>query len=432
MAPFNILINGCSVAGPALAIFLLMTPLPADQRPRITILERSPALRTNGQNVDIRGTGVTIIRKLGLEPVIRASSTGEEGVQWVDGKNQVWACFAVDKSGKTQGPTADIEIMRGRLAEIMYDRSKQQSAEVQQSGGAGIQYIFGDYLDSIDQHGDRVNVHFAKSDEHRSYDLVVGADGLQSSTRKLMWGADGESDRMKQLDAFGAFFSMPPGETDTMWRRWYHAPGRRGIMVRPDKHRGKSTVLMTIVNDKDERLSEVSRQGSFAQKALMKEYFEGCGWESERMLKEMDATDDFYYDIIAQVHMQKWSKGRVVLLGDAGYCASPFSGMGTTLALNGAYNLAGALAKHPFNHEAAFAEYDMTMRPIVDKAQKLVPGMPHILHPETAWGLWLTLVIGYILTWTNLQKLIFMLKGPSANAVPMEDFGFAEAVDTQH
>lgn len=187
----------------------------------------------------------------------------------------------------------------------------------------------------------------------------------------MVWGDDSENNHVKRLDAFGAFFSMPRGPTETMWRRWYHAAGRRGIMVRPDQQIGKSTVLMTIVNDKDERLAEVSQGGTLAQKALMKAYFDDSGWENERILKEMADTDDFYYGIIAQVHMEWWSKGRVVLLGDAGYCASPFSGMGTTLTLDGAYNLAGSLLRHPNDHDAAFNYYETAMRPIVEKTQKL-------------------------------------------------------------
>lgn len=106
--------------------------------------------------------------------------------------------------------------------------------------------------------------------------------------------------------------------------------------------------------------------------------------------------------------------------------------MGTTLALNGAYNLAGSLSKHPHDHEAAFAHYANTMHPIVEKAQKLVPGMPHILHPETEWGVWLTHAIIYLLDSIKLQKVIFMLKGPPADAVHVEQYGFEQITDMPH
>jgi 2-polyprenyl-6-methoxyphenol hydroxylase-like FAD-dependent oxidoreductase len=264
---------------------------------------------------------VTIIRKLGLETVIRTSTTGEEGVEWVDAENRVCAAFPADKTGQTQTPTSDIEILRGRLAEIFFRRSKLVSEEVRRNGGAGVEYIFGDYLEEIEQDGDKVNVRFAKSGKRQSFDLLIGADGLQSRTRSMVWGVESEMERVNRVGMYEGFFSMPRADTDTMWRRWFHAPRRRGIMVRPDDQRDRTTVFMCVINDKDGRLADVAtkeREDVKAQKELLREYFHDAGWESERIIKEMMATDDFYYDMVAQVKMDRWSKGRVVLIGDAG------------------------------------------------------------------------------------------------------------------
>lgn len=326
MAPLRILIIGCSIAGPTLASFLLLSDLPASEKPHVTILERSTSLRKQGQNIDVRGAGITIIRKLGLESEIRAYTTGEEGVQLVDHENRIWAAFPADRSGRTSTPTADIEILRGRLAEICYRRSKSVSEEVRQNGGRGIEYIFGDYVHELEQDGTQVHVHLAQRGQRRTFDLVVGADGLQSGTRSLVWGADGEMDRVKRLGMYGAFFSIPKGPTDSTWRRWYHAAGRRGIMLRPDERKDRTTVFMYVINEKDDRLMQVAtkaKSGTEPQKALMKEHFSDAGWESPRIIREMMATDDFYYDLVGQVKMDKWSKGRVVLLGDAGSALSP-------------------------------------------------------------------------------------------------------------
>lgn len=191
MSPLNILIVGCSIAGPTVATFLLLSPVPASQKPHITILERPHALRMQGQNIDVRGAGVIIICKLGLDTVIRATTTGEEGVQFVDKDNHMWAAFPTDKSGKLHMPTSDIEILRGRLAELCWRRSKQVIEEVQTEGGAGVEYVFGDYLEELEQDGSKVHVRFAKSGERRTFDLVVGADGLRSLTRSMVWGAEG-------------------------------------------------------------------------------------------------------------------------------------------------------------------------------------------------------------------------------------------------
>ncbi|KAJ9494466.1 hypothetical protein LTR99_010770 [Exophiala xenobiotica] len=434
MAPLSILIVGCGIAGPTLASFLLLSSQSGPEKPKITILERS-APRPRGQNIDIRGAGVTIIRKLGLESAIRAATTGEEGTQFVDADNRVWAAIEADKSGRVQTGTSDIEILRGRLSELLYRRCQDVSHLVQKNGGEGVEFIFGDALEELEQDSQKVHVRFANSGERRTFDLVVGADGLQSRTRRLAFGEQSDHLRVKRLEMYGGFFSMPKATTDSEWRRWFHAPGRRGIMVRPSDVSDRSTVFMNIVNEKDERLREVATSGhrdAEKQKALLREYFYDAGWECRRIVKEMEAADDFYYDMVAQVKMDTWNTGRVVLLGDAGarsYCASPISGMGTTLALSGAYNLAGALTRHSGDHTAAFAEYEEKMKPVVERAQKLVPGAPHIFAPETAWGIWVMHVILVIIHYSGLALLMAMRWGPPANAVPVEEYGFEQLPD---
>jgi len=321
MAPLNILIVGGGVAGNALASLLLLLPFPIAELPHITIVERSAASCSYGQNIDVRGTGIEILSRLGVEDRVRAATTGEEGVRIVDEKNRIWAEMAADKTGRVQTGTSDVEILRGRLTEILHERAEEFSAQVQALRGKGIEFVNKDWLASLEQVGDRVRVVFANSGEKRSYDIVVGADGLQSLTRKMVWGTEGEEDRLKRIGAYGGFFSMPRSETDSLWRRWYHAPGKKGIMVRPSDQPDRSTVFMIVVNDKDARFQNVAKIGSRSvagQKELLSEYFHDAGWESERIVREMNAADDFYYDAIAQVKMDSWSRGRVVLLGDAG------------------------------------------------------------------------------------------------------------------
>lgn len=257
---------------------------------------------------------------LGIESTIRSSLTGEEGVVWVDSEDRPWAQFAADKSGRTQTATSDIEILRGRLGQICYDRSKTLSEQAKTQGDTGIEYIFGDYLDSIDQQGGDVLVRFAKSGEQRRFDLLVGADGLQSRTRRLVFGEAAEKEHVHNLGMYGGYYSMPKGGNDSDWRRWFHAPGRRGIMVRPSHDKSRSTVTMGVVSDTDKRLADAAAREIpvGTQKDLMKEYFQNTGWETERMIREMYAANDFYYSAIAQVKMPTYSRGRVVLLADAG------------------------------------------------------------------------------------------------------------------
>lgn len=431
MAPLEILIVGCSIAGPTLATCLLLSDLPASQKPHITLLERSPRVRKEGQNVDIRGAGVTIMKKLGMEKAVRARTTGEEGVQWVDDHNRICAAFAAGREGDASAPTAEIEILRGHLAEICFQRSKSVSDEVQEEGGKRIDFIFNDCLDELEQRNDQVHVHFAKSKQRQSFDLVVGADGLQSTTRALTWGQSGEQERVNHFGVYSGYFSMPRDETDTSWswRRWYHAPGRRNIMLRPDTQGNRTTVFMYIANDKDQRLHDVALQGHRgvkAQKELLKEYFQDIGWRSEEVISAMMASEDFYYDFVGQIRMDHWHQGRVVLLGDAGYCASPFSGMGTTLAMTGAWNLAGAIFQHPGDLEAAFQQYETRQRPIVQKAQKVAPYLPRLLSPETAWGVWTLNSFMYLIWQSGLVGFLAKFLGPQADTVPIEDYGFRQ------
>lgn len=216
LIPTRILIVGCGIAGPTLASFLMLSDMPAAIKSRITILERelSRTAHLRGQNIDIRGVGVTIMRKLGLEEHIRASTTGEEGVQIVDEQNRIWFQNQVDKTGKVQMPTSDIEILRGRFAELCWQNSQRVSAQEEAQGAQGIRYIFGDFLDEIRQDDEHVHVRFVKSKGTISYDLVIGADGMQSRTRKMVWGFEDDKDRLRPLGMYAVFFSISRQEHD--------------------------------------------------------------------------------------------------------------------------------------------------------------------------------------------------------------------------
>jgi 2-polyprenyl-6-methoxyphenol hydroxylase-like FAD-dependent oxidoreductase len=372
---------------------------------------------------------------MGLDTAIRAHLTGEEGAQFVDKHDRIVAEFPADKTGKVQTGTSDLEILRGRLVSLCYGRCKSYSDELRQVGrSSGVNFIFNETLSSITQDEAKVHVKFSRSGDERSYDLLIGADGILSNTRKMVFGADHDSERVHQTGMYGAFFSMPRGGNDSIWRRWFHASGRRGIMIRPSEDPERSTVFMYVISDTDKRYAEAARRdngGVDKQKALLEDLFKDAGWECERVIREMHAAEDFYYNMVAQIKMPHWTRGRVALLGDAGYCPSPISGMGTTLAITGAYNLAGALHTHPDSHSDAFAAYEAAIRPNVERAQKLLPGFPHIFNPETETGIHIMhSILGFMDCAQRVGQIfgrgMSYFGGPPANGVLVVEYGLGD------
>lgn len=359
MTPRTVLISGASIAGPTLAFWLRRHGL------RPVVIERADALRLGGQNVDVRGAGRLVARRMGIEDDIRAATTGEQGLRFVDERGRTRAEFPAGTTS-TDGPTAELEILRGDLARILHERTRDD-----------VEYIFGDHIVGLDDAGDRVTVSFARG-AARDFDLVVAADGIRSSTRELVFGDEPE---IRELGLYMAYMTIPRTATDDAWWRWYNAPGSRTVNLRPDNV-GTTRALLSFMGEPQghERLSPDE------QRQILRRVFRDAGWEAPRVLAALDDATDLYFESIGQVRAPRWSRGRVALVGDAAYCASPISGMGTSLALTGAYVLAGELARHP-DHPAAFAAYERLLRPYVAQAQKLPPGTPRLAHPRTRPGI---------------------------------------------
>ncbi len=353
------MISGASIAGPTLAFWLRRYGL------RPVVIERAGALRLGGQNVDVRGAARVVARRMGIEDDIRAATTGEQGLRFVDDRGRTRAEFPAGTSS-SDGFTAELEILRGDLARILYDRTRD-----------GTEYIFGDHITGLDEAGDRVTVSFARG-ESRDFDLVIAADGIRSTTRALVFG---DEPQIRELGLYMAYFTIPRTSTDDAWWRWYNAPGGRTINLRPDNV-GTTRVMLSFMFEP----RGYDRLGPDEQRQVLRRVYRDAGWEAPRVLAALDDAADMYFESIGQVRAPRWSRGRVALVGDAGYCASPISGMGTSLALTGAYVLAGELARHQ-DHRAAFASYERILRPYVAKAQKLPPGAPRLAHPRTRPGI---------------------------------------------
>ena len=367
----RVLISGASIAGPTLAYWLVRAGC------KVTVVERAASLRKTGQGVDVRDAAREVVKKMGIFDRLREQSSQEEGIRIVDRNDRTLASFGVDESGKGDSPTCDIEILRGELAEILVNLTKEK-----------VSYIFGDEVESLQETDKDIGVTFAKGTPTTAFDLVVAADGIGSKIRSMTFGSD--SCRIRSLNSYVSYFSIPPGKTDTMWSRVHWFGGGRVLAVRPDNQGQTRPFFILSAYDKaDERLvrlEKATKEGVQAQKAIIQELFQGTDWETDRVLKGMQESDDFYMQHVAQVKLDRWSSGRVTVLGDAGYAPSPFTGMGTSLAFLAAYVLAGEISKQPDNLPAALESYERVLRPHVESVQNVLPGVPWIFNPQSQLG----------------------------------------------
>lgn len=341
----EILISGASIAGPALAHWLSL------DGHRVTVVERAAALREGGYKVDIRGKAIEVCRRMGILDDIRAASTNMRSASWVDGDNKVMGTLPADFfEGRMPG---DDEIMRGDLARILFDLTKDRA-----------EYLFGDTITELRDSPDGVEVSFERSAQRR-FDLVVGADGLHSRVRALAFGD--ERQYLKHLGAYIAIYTTP-NYLDLDHAELFYGSLNRLVSIYSARDNTEARSLF-IFNSPE--LDHDRRDG----KSVLAQHFAGEGWETPRLLEFMRDARDFYFDSMSLVEMPQLWRGRVALLGDAAHCASPASGQGTGMALVGAYALAGELSINA-DHLTAFAAYEALMRPYVklnqDFAQQAV------------------------------------------------------------
>ncbi|MGM1060088.1 FAD-dependent monooxygenase [Saccharothrix sp. Mg75] len=378
MSGVRVLVAGASIAGPALAHWLRR------RGAEVTVVERAPGLRPGGQAVDARGVAKEVIERMGLDAAVRAACTDTAGAYTVDADGKVLETFRADDDGG-DGAIADIEILRGDLSRLLYDDTRD-----------GVEYVFGDRITELAQDADGVDVVFAGGDRRR-FDLVIGADGLHSSLRATVFGPPERF--LRHLGHVLAFYTVP---NEFGLDRW--------VFEHQDRESGRSALLRPV-GDPTRAMAvfcfasadfDVDHRDVAAQKRLLRERMAGLGWLTQDVLAHLDDTPDFYLDQLAQVVMDRWSSGRVGLLGDAAFSSSPLSGQGTGLALVGAYLLAGELAAAGWDPDAGFARYEARMRSFVEANQEIgrlnarsrdVPGPDAGPSPDFT-GEWFTELIG--------------------------------------
>jgi 2-polyprenyl-6-methoxyphenol hydroxylase-like FAD-dependent oxidoreductase len=402
----SVLISGAGIAGPALASWLTHRGL------AVTVVERAPAPRPGGQAVDLRGAARTVAERMGVLDAVRAVSLEQRGIAWVRTDGSIAARMDADAFGG-EGIVSEIEVLRGDLAAVLADATR-----------GGTEYVFGDSITGLDDDGDGVTASFERSAPRR-FDLVVGADGLHSAVRALVFGPEEACTR--DLGLYGCWFTAPAGIELDRWFRMHNLPGGRVASVRPGRLPGEVKAGLSFRSGP----LPYDRADVAAQKELVAARFADAGWELPRLVAAMHEATDFGFDSTAQVHLPTWSRGRVVLLGDAAWCPTALTGLGTSLALVGAYVLAGELAAadDPASDDlaAALRRYEEVLRPYVTTAQKLPPGGVAAFAPTRALDIRLRMVSMRMMTRWPVRRLIAG-QFAKAGAVVLPDYDLAASV----
>jgi 2-polyprenyl-6-methoxyphenol hydroxylase-like FAD-dependent oxidoreductase len=385
----KVLISGAGLAGPAAAFWFSRAGY------EVTVVEQAHELRRSGNGVDVRAEALSVIDRMGLSLAVRRNAVITKGILFVDRHDRQRA--RVDKAGmERMVQSEDVEILRGDLASLLHGATRND-----------VEYVFGDSIMMLAQDDTGVDVTFDRGSPRR-FDLVVGADGFHSNVRRLAFGPE-ERFRVFKHHYF-ATVSADPAVGELQWTTTYNEPGKSVSVYRATPGDGQVNFIFRANKPLNYDLRDTT-----AQRLLLREAFSGAGWHVPALLDAVDAAPNFYFDAIAQVQMPSWSSGRVVLVGDAAYCASPASGAGALLALAGAYRLAGELATD-LPVKSALARYEAAQRPLV--ALKQAHLFTGISVPKSRLGIFArNLLVS--------SPLVRMLTGPQmSGGARLNDYAF--------
>jgi 2-polyprenyl-6-methoxyphenol hydroxylase-like FAD-dependent oxidoreductase len=394
----TILISGASVAGTALAHHLHRYGFD------VTVVEPAPAPRAGGYAIDVRGPAIEVLARSGVEASVRALQCDTIASAFLDASGR----HAVEMPrGFGVIDADDIEIMRADLVRILYGTTRTR-----------VNYLFDDSIAALEQREHGVHVRFERAPA-RSFDLVIGADGVHSNVRRLCFGD--EAQFVHFLGSYMAIFTAPNYLGLDRWQYVQNEPGR----VTSIKSTNGNAELKVGLFFASPQLELDARDLAQARQ-LTAAAFSGSGWELPRLLPIMRDAPDFYFDATCQVHMPSWSLGRVALLGDAAWCPSPLAGQGSSMALIGAYVLAGELAAAGGGHVRAFANYESATRSFMqgnlDYSKSMVDGFA----PKTKLGIWARnrsmALLRYMPANALAMKLAMRGLVKAANAITLRDY----------
>ncbi len=367
----QILISGASVAGPALAYWLHYYGF------NVTVIERSPSLRLGGYKIDTRGKCIAVLKAMGLYEKVQQHNVHTELAIFVNDEGNIVSQVPANELGMRD--KEDVELLRGDLSSILYEATHDNC-----------EYIFNDSIKSIHQNEQGIEVHFMHGTP-RKFDLVIGADGIHSNVRSLVFGD--ESKFLYDLGRYYYAIYTVENHLRLSGQEIFYSKDHKQINLSSTKI-NENVKVIYIFRDTD---FIFNYQDIKQQKATLLKNYAHLKWETPTLLKAMDNASDFYFDAVQQVRMNKRYKNRVALIGDAAYSPALTSGQGSSAAIVGAYVLAGELFAARGNYKVAFANYNNEMKRYIIANQKLGETVMHFLIPKNKSSL--QLLLGKIQSW---------------------------------
>jgi 2-polyprenyl-6-methoxyphenol hydroxylase-like FAD-dependent oxidoreductase len=361
MTAKKILISGAGIGGPTLAYWLNAAGF------EVTLIERARTLRTGGYVIDFWGLGYDIAERMGLGSDIDRIGYHMRELRIVGDRGERIASFGTRVFRELTGGRF-VTLGRSDLSRMLFEKIKGTT-----------EVIFGDEIVGLQEDADRVVVQFEHGGERR-FDLVIGADGLHSGVRRLVFGPQQRFE--KPLGYIVAAFEVrgyrPRDEEIYVI---YSRPAR--MLARFALHDDRTLFLFVFTAD----AAALAIDEPPEQRAMLHKEFGNGNWECASILDELDRAQDLYFDRVSQIRMDSWSRGRVALVGDAAFCASLMAGQGSALAMTAAYVLAGELGKAEGRHQEAFHNYEMLLRSYIVSKQRGAELFSAAFAPKTQWGL---------------------------------------------
>ncbi|MFQ6393721.1 FAD-dependent monooxygenase [Nocardia sp. KC 131] len=355
----TVLISGAGIGGSTLAFWL------AHRGFQVTVVERAAGQRSSGNPVDVKGPAVDVVEKMGIMPQLRAAGSDVSRMSFVDGRGRRVAHVDL-KAFQGSAGDREVEVPRADLASILLDAGREKA-----------EFLWDDTITSLAQDSDGVEVTFAVA-RPRRFDLVIGADGLHSTVRRLAFGDETEFLVHQGIYVATLRIDRPFGNDREVLI--YNTPGR-ALAVHPTRGNAVAAFMFrhSGVPGYDHRDTEL-------HKRMVIDAFTDQGWRLPELLDQVRGTDDLFFDSVSKGELPRWSNGRIALLGDAASCVSLF-GDGSTLAIAGAYTLAEKLAADTTDHDAAFQRYEQRHRVLVEPKLEGVTAAAAMLIPATRAGI---------------------------------------------